>query len=261
MKNFNTRLSGRSLIVELKKSCFEPLALVKLLEESEKDRTIDFIRLRASEGYFSLGRELVELQPFGEKEARVYAERGQTLVKCIRNLKKLVIAEVDGEAFGGGFEIALACDLIFASENARFGFPEVNYGVIPGFGGTQLASRKVYETFVKYLIFTGEAVSACKLEQKGIINKVFAEERQMYEHVDALCMNLAEKSVFSLGLAKETINNGLEMDLDKALLFEQNAFTFSFSCEDKKEGMGAFIEKRKPDFKNRWEDFLFESQE
>ncbi|WP_460214917.1 enoyl-CoA hydratase/isomerase family protein [Geovibrio sp. ADMFC3] len=257
---FGLEISGKSAVITLEKRCFDPLILCRVLEDAEADRNIDFVRLRGKDGSFTMGRAVSDLGSFGEKEARVYAERGQRLIKTIRRLKKLVIAEIDGEAFGAGFETALACDLIFAVSSSKFAFPEVNLGIIPGFGGTQLASRKVYETFAKYLVFTGEAVSAEELYAKGIVNAVFSDASSMYEHVDSLCMKLSGKSTFILGLAKETVNNGLEMDFDKALLFEQNAFTFSFSCEDKREGMGAFIEKRKPVFKNRWEDLRFEDE-
>ncbi|MGE4496249.1 MAG: enoyl-CoA hydratase/isomerase family protein [Deferribacterales bacterium] len=257
---FAQSVSGRAAIITLHKKCTDPQALCRVLEEAEADRNVDFIRLKGTDGSFSIGRSVSELGSFGEKEARVYAERGQRLVKTMRGLKKLIIAEVDGEAFGPGFEIALASDLIFATSSSKFAFPEVNLGIIPGFGGTQLAARKVYETFVKYLVFTGDAVTAEEMYAKGIINAVFADAALMYSHVDSLCANLSEKSNFILGLAKETVNSGIEMDFDKALLFEQNAFTFSFSCEDKREGMGAFIEKRKPVFRNRWEDLRFEEE-
>ncbi|QAR32303.1 enoyl-CoA hydratase/isomerase family protein [Geovibrio thiophilus] len=260
MNCFSISVSGRSALILLEKKCTDPQALCRVLEDAEADRGIDFIRLRGADGSFTIGRAVSELQTFGEKEARVYAERGQRLVKTMRGLKKLIIAEIDGEAFGPGFEIALACDIIFATASSRFAFPEVNLGVIPGFGGTQLAARRVYETFVKYLVFTGDSVTAEELYAKGIANAVFADGASMNAHTDALCARLSEKSSFILGLAKETLNSGIEMDFDKALLFEQNAFTFSFSCEDKREGMGAFIEKRKPMFKNRWEDLRFEEE-
>ncbi len=258
MECFGSSVSGRAAVITLHKKCTDPQALCRVLEEAEADRNIDFIRLRGTDGSFSIGRAVSGLGSFGEKEARAYAERGQRLVKTMRSLKKLIIAEVDGEAFGPGFEIALASDLIFATSSSRFAFPEVNLGIIPGFGGTQLAARKVYETFAKYLVFTGDSAAAEELHAKGILNAVFADAASMHAHVDALCGRLSEKSSFILGLAKETVNSGIEMDFDKALLFEQNAFTFSFSCEDKREGMGAFIEKRKPVFKNRWEDLRFE---
>lgn len=235
----------------------DPSVLCSVLRDAENDRNTDFIRLRGEGGRFAVGSAVSKLAEYDEKEARAYAEAGQKLIKTIRSLKKPVIAEVDGEAFGAGFEIVLACDFIFASQGSKFGFPEVNLGIVPAFGGSQLAARKVYETFAKYLLFTGEAVSAAELYNKGIANAVFTDSDAMDRHVDELCRRLSAKSVFIMGLAKETLNNGLEMDFDKALLLEQNAFAFSFSCEDKKEGMGAFIEKRKPEFKNRWEDLNF----
>jgi enoyl-CoA hydratase len=235
--------------------------IADVLENIERDRRVDFVRIKSTDGRFCLGRTLEDLSLYTEKEARIYAEKGQRLVRTMRGLKKLIFAEVDGEAFGSGFELAIACDMIFATERSRFSFPEVNVGVIPGFGGTQLAARKVYETFVKYLLFTGDEVSADVMEQKGIVNAVFADAETMHSHTDTLCAKLSERSVFTMGLAKETVNAGIEMDFDKALLLEQNAFTFSFSCEDKREGMGAFIEKRPPKFTNRWEDMYFEGGE
>lgn len=232
-------------------------SLCRILVNAENDRNIDFIRIKGVNGRFNVGARLEELAAYDQKEARAYAEAGQKLIKTLRNLKKAVIAEVDGEALGAGFELVLACDFIFATEKSRFAFPEVNFGILPAFGTPQLAARKTYETFAKYLLFTGEAVDAAELYNKGIINAVFSDAAAMKDHIDALCRKLSTKSIFIMGLAKETLNNGIEMDFDKALLLEQNAFAFSFACEDKKEGMGAFIEKRKPDFKNRWENLNF----
>jgi enoyl-CoA hydratase/carnithine racemase len=255
MKGLNISNTERVLTITINST--DITALCSLLQNAESDREVDFIRLTSESGDFSVGARIETLSAYDEKEARAYAVLGQKLIKTIRNLKKVVIAEVDGDAFGAGFEVALACDFIFATSRSRFGFPEINLGIVPAFGGSQLAARKTYETFAKYLLFTGEPVNSAELYSKGVINSVFADTASMKTHVDDLCKRLGAKSIFMMGLAKETLNNGIEMDFDKALLLEQNSFAFSFACEDKKEGMGAFIEKRKPQFKNRWEDLTF----
>lgn len=234
----------------------ELLLLIDILNKYSKDKSVNMIVIQSSiSGYFSSGSDCCELQHLSGAEAKIFASTGQRLIRTIKELKKLVIVAIDGKALGAGFEITLAADVIFATTKSDFGFPEINRGIIPGFGGTQLAARKTYETFVKYLVFTGDSVSADELYSKGIISKIFDNVDEMSEHVDIFAEKISSKSLFALGLAKETINAGIEVDLNKALLIEQNAFTVAFSSQDKIEGMTAFVEKRKPQFKDRWEDF------
>ncbi|MDK2791824.1 MAG: hypothetical protein PWQ25_687 [Deferribacteres bacterium] len=225
------------------------------LENGERDKNIDIIVLKSELEYFSKGAPVGELAKYNEAESKIYAKTGQKVIKKIREIKKPVIACVNGEVSGGSFEIVLSCDIILSTRDARFGFDEVNLGFIPGFGGSQIIARKTHETFAKYLIFTGEKVDTNFLQKYGIVISVFASKTEMFSELDIIINNLRGKSIFAIGLAKETINNGLETDFNQALLIEQNAFTVAFASNDKVEGMSAFIEKRKPEFKDRWEDF------
>ena len=122
---------------------------------------------------------------------------------------------------------------------------------------TQLASKKLYETFAKYLVFTGEPVDAIELFNKGILARVFETHAELEKGAEDTALLMGKRSSFAVGLAKETINATADMDFNKGLLLEQNAFTFSFSSYDKTEGTSAFVEKRDPEFKDRWEDYRF----
>jgi len=230
--------------------------LTRSIKKLEKNEQADLIWLKSDTNKtFSAGYDISYFEEKNEAECRYFARVGADLVETIKECKKIIICTVDGKALGGGFEIVLSCDLIFATERSQFGFPEVNYGVLPGFGGTQLLSRKIYETFTKYLIFTGNTVPASELYEKGIINKITNNPNNNEEEVLTMADIIKHRSKFALGLAKETVNHGLNMPLKQALLYEQNAFMASFASNDKKEGMTAFKEKRTPDFTDRWEDF------
>jgi len=230
--------------------------LTRSIKKLEKSEQVDLIWLKSGiNDIFSTGYDVGYFEDKNEAECRYFAKTGAELVETIKGCKKIIICTVDGAALGGGFEIVLSCDLIFATERSQFGFPEVNYGVLPGFGGTQLLSRKIYETFTKYLIFTGNTVQASELYEKGIINRITKNRENNEKEVFAMADIIKHRSKFALGLAKETVNNGLDMPLKQALLYEQNAFMASFASNDKKEGMTAFKEKRTPDFTDRWEDF------
>jgi len=228
------------------------------LKEAEGDRNTDIIIINSQhEGVFSRGHNISMLQGLDHVEIKNYNISGQNIVRLIRSMKKPVMAVVDGDCFGPAFELVLACDMVFATERSRFAFPETEHGFMPGFGGTQLASRRIYETFVKYMVFTGESIRPQELYEKGIISKIFKDKAEMDEKAREFAGLIAKRSSFAIGLAKETINGALDVDFEKGLLMEQNAFSFCFSTYDKKEGIKAFIEKREPDFKDRWEDYRY----
>ena len=166
----------------------------------------------------------------------------------LENLKKPVIAAVNGFALGGGCELAMACDIRIASENAKFGQPEVGLGIIPGAGGTQRLPRLVGKGKAKELIFTGDIIDAREAERIGLVNKVVPQEELM-NAVKGMTKKIMGKGHLAVRLAKEAINAGMEMDLEKALLLERIAQTVIFSSEDRAEGLSAFLEKRKPAFK------------
>lgn len=228
--------------------------LITLKDELKNKRT-NFIILESKGENFSLGHDIKELSSLDTTEAKVYSILGQELIKTIKDSKKIFLSKISGKVYGPALEMVLATDLIFATENCSLAFPETEYGFLPAFGGTSLASRKIHENFVKFMTITSEDVDVSEFFCRGIVTKIFKNKIEMDDYVKKLIQKLNQKSLFAIGLAKETINNGIEMDIDKALLLEQNAFSVAFSSYDKKEGMTAFIEKRKPVFKNRWEDY------
>jgi len=239
--------------------CFDMMdELYDALYEAEGLKDANLVIISSGhEGVFSRGHNIEKLDGLDHIESKRYNLCGQRIIKLIRTMKKPVMILVDGDCFGPGFELLLACDMVFATQRSRFAFPETEHGFMPGFGGTQLASKKIYETFVKYLVFTGDSVAPDELFEKGIISRVFDNSESMIESSKKFTELIAKRSSFAIGLAKETINNTCDMDFDKGLLLEQNAFTFSFSTHDKNEGTKAFIEKREADFKDRWEDYRF----
>ncbi len=166
----------------------------------------------------------------------------------IRKTKKPLIAAVSGFALGGGCELAMMCDMIIASETARFGQPEIKIGTIPGAGGTQRLTRAVGKAKAMELILTGRFMTAEEAHFYGLVNKVVPVEMYLHEAV-ALAREIAQLSPVAVQLAKEAVNRSFETHLDEGLAFERKNFYLTFASADQKEGMQAFIEKRKPSFK------------
>ena len=183
-------------------------------------------------------------------EALNFSKLGHWTLKMIQDMDRPVIAAVNGYALGGGTEIAVACDFIYASENARFGFPEVTLGIFPGFGGTQRVPRLIGKGKAKELIYTGKMVNAQEAYQMGIVNRVFPLASLM-EETKKTAAQIAGNGVVGIRLAKMVIDAGFNMDLTEACSLESYAFSFGFTTEDQKEGMTAFVEKRKPNFKGK----------
>lgn len=175
---------------------------------------------------------------------------GQNVVRKIELLSKPVIAAVNGFALGGGCEIALACDLILAAESATFALPEVGLGIHPGFGGTQRLPRLIGPVRAKELIFTGERITAHQAEKIGLANKV-VQDAELLPEALRIARKIAEMAPLAVGLAKDAVNRGLETDLDSGLALETHSVTLTFASQDQKEGMKAFLEKRKADFQGR----------
>jgi enoyl-CoA hydratase len=170
--------------------------------------------------------------------------------KQLDDLDKPVIAAVNGFALGGGCELALACDMIIASEKAKIGLPEVSLGIHPGFGGTQRLPRLIGSARAKELIFTGDMINAQEAERIGLVNKV-VESDKLLEEAKGLGGKILERGPVAIKMAKSAINRGIEMNLDDGLAYEIETVALTFTTEDKSEGMNAFIEKRKPEFKGR----------
>lgn len=168
----------------------------------------------------------------------------------IRKTKKPLIAAVSGFALGGGCELAMTCDMIIASESAKFGQPEIKIGVMPGAGGTQRLTKALGKARAMELILTGGFLGAHEAHQRGLVNKVVPTELYL-EAARELALEIAKMSPIAAKLAKEAVNRSFETHLDEGLLLERKNFYLAFSSEDQTEGMQAFIEKRKPEYKGR----------
>lgn len=168
----------------------------------------------------------------------------------IRKTKKPIIAAVSGFALGGGCELAMTCDMIVASETAQFGQPEIKIGVMPGAGGTQRLTKAIGKAKAMEMVLTGKFISADEAEKHGLINRVVPVELYL-EEAFKLAGEVAQMSPVAAKLAKESVNRSFETNLDEGLHFERKNFYLCFASEDQTEGMNAFVEKRKPEFKGR----------
>ena len=199
---------------------------------------------------FVAGADILEMKDLDAIEGMAFSQRGHEAFAVLENMSKPVIAAVNGYALGGGFEVALACDIIYASEKAKVGFPEMTLGIFPGFGGTQRTAKLVGLAKAKELIFSGKTIAAQEAYDMGLLNKVVADDQLMVE-VMALANKIKANGPFSIGLAKECINKSLYLGMEEALMLEARDFGLCFATSDQKEGMTAFVEKRKPTFKGQ----------
>ncbi|MGD0915765.1 MAG: enoyl-CoA hydratase-related protein [Thermodesulfobacteriota bacterium] len=204
----------------------------------------------AGEKAFVAGADILEMRGMNSIEAFNFSRLGHLTLKMIQDLDRPVLGAVNGFALGGGAEIALACDFIYASENAKLGLPEVTLGVFPGFGGTQRLPRLIGKGRAKELILTGKMITAQEAFQMGIVNRVFPLASLM-EETKKVAAQIAANGPVGVRLAKMVTDTGFDMDLEKACSLESHAFGLCFSTEDQKEGMTAFVEKKKPNFKGR----------
>ena len=199
---------------------------------------------------FVAGADITELARLDTLSAKVFISKGLRIINTLAELPIPVIAAVNGFALGGGLEISMACDFIYASSTARFGQPEINLGLIPGYGGTQRLPRIIGIGQAKELLLTGRMVSAEEAHRLGIVNRVLAPEALMSE-VMAIAREMAMKGKVALRAIKQAVNNGLNVDLASGLRIETDAFCLCMASSDAKEGTSAFLEKRKPEFNGR----------
>jgi enoyl-CoA hydratase len=204
----------------------------------------------SGEKAFVAGADIAAMQAMTPGEARELALMAQGVYASIERSPKPFIAAVNGFALGGGCELAMACDMRIASENARFGQPEVKLGITPGFGGTQRLPRLVGKGRAMEIILGGEMITAEEACRIGLVNRV-VPLTELLTACRSLAANIAAKGMVAVRLCKEAINNGLEMELSKGIEYEANLFALTFASEDQKEGMKAFLEKRGANFKNR----------
>lgn len=225
--------------------------LYEIFGEIEKDDAVRVVILTGSgEKAFVAGSDITEMAPKSSLEIESFVEIARQASDRIYNLSKPVIAVIHGYALGGGCELTMCCDLRIASEKARFGQPEISVGVIPGAGGTQRLARLIGMTRAKELIYTGDMIDANAALSYGLVNKVVPVEDLMTE-AKAMAAKLLTKSSAILSLAKAAVTGGAGMSLPDALSYETQCFARCFATEDQKEGMNAFMGKRKAEFKNK----------
>lgn len=220
--------------------------IVIQLERFDQDREIRVVIIRGNEQTFAAGADIEEMineSPLDFELANPFKDWER-----IMQIKKPVIAAVTGYALGGGFELALHCDLIIAAEDAKFGFPEVNLGVMPGAGGTQLLPKIIGKRKALEWIWFGEHKSAVETEKLGIVNQIVAPEL-IFEEAMNFAKKLAEQPPIAVRLIKEVVNRAEDVPLREGMLMERKNFYLAFDSDDQKEGMNAFIEKRRPSFK------------
>lgn len=199
---------------------------------------------------FVAGADIAAMQTMTPLEADTFCLLGHKCMRAIETCSVPVIAAVQGFALGGGFELALSCDFIYASSAAKFGLPEVNLGIFPGFGGTQRLARLVGRNRAKELAYTADMISASDALQMGIVNKV-VESTDLMNEVEKTLHKIFSKGPVAIRLVKRVINEGADLPMASGLAFEQTQFPLVFASEDRVEGVTAFLEKRKAEFKNK----------
>lgn len=218
--------------------------LEKAVQEFEQTTEIKVIIITgAGEKAFVAGGDVAVMQPLGPMEARDVALQAQRLFNAIEYSQKVYIAAVNGYALGAGCELAMACDIRIAAEEAKLGQPEVKLGIIPGWGGTQRLARLVGKGKAKELMFTGTMIDAVEGQRIGLINQV-TQSKGLLEVASKMAEEIAAKSQVAVRLIKEAVDNGLEMEINKAFAYEADLFGLCFASHDQKEGMLAFLEKR-----------------
>jgi enoyl-CoA hydratase len=216
------------------------------LKELDQDNAVRVVVISGDDRAFAAGADIVEMA--GRSAIDMYSADQFASWEIIRKMKKPVIAAVSGFALGGGCELAMLCDMIIASESARFGQPEVNIGVMPGAGGTQRLTRAVGKALAMEMVLTGVMITAEQALAAGLINRVVPQELYLQEAFK-LAAKIATMPPLAIQLAKESVLKAFDSSLEEGLQFERRNFYLLFASQDQKEGMKAFIEKRKPEFR------------
>lgn len=225
------------------------LELDMALENLNEDSEIFVIILTGEGKAFVAGADISEMKDKTPEAARSFGMLGSKIFRKLELMEKPVIAAVNGYALGGGCELAISCDIIIAGEKAKFGQPEVGLGITPGFAGTQRLPRIIGIKKAKELIFTGGMIGAQEAEKIGLVNKVVPQEELMATAME-MAKTIASKGQIAVRYAKAAINRGIETDMDTGNAIETDLFALCFANDDQKEGMTAFLEKRKSEFKN-----------
>jgi len=251
-KNILVETKGRVGIVTLNRPkalnalCDDLMVEVhSAMSKFEKDPNISAIILTGSKKAFAAGADIKEMGPKGYMDW--FKTDNFSVWDNVGKVRKPVIAAVSGYALGGGCELAMMCDIIIASECAKFGQPEIKIGTIPGAGGTQRLTRAIGKSRAMEMVLTGKFISAAEADKWGLVSRVVPTDKLMEEAL-ATANQIAEFSQPSLMIAKECVNKAYEMTLAEGLNFERRLFYSTFATKDQKEGMGAFAESRKPNF-------------
>ena len=255
-ENILTEVKGRVALVTLNRPKALNALAPKLMQELgaallafDADDAIGAIVITGNEKAFAAGADIGAMKDFDFQHAyrTNYITRDW---EHIRSVRKPVIAAVAGYALGGGCEVAMMCDIIIAAESAKFGQPEINLGVLPGSGGTQRLPRAVGKAKAMDLCLTARMMDAQEAERAGLVSRVVPNDKLMAEAM-AVAEKIASYSLPAVMMVKESINRAYESSLSEGVLFERRMFHAAFALEDQKEGMAAFVEKRKPVFKNK----------
>lgn len=218
--------------------------------QSENESVISIIITGSGDKSFVAGADIPSIKQLNQQTASEFAHAGHECFEAIELCAKPVIAAVNGYCLGGGFELALSCDFIVASSNAVFGLPEVSLGIFPGWGGTQRLPRVIGRNRARELIFTAAKLKADEALQWGIVNHVCQPE-ELDAKINQILQQLEKQAPVAVSLAKKAVREGMQISLDQGLARERDIWTECFRTEDAKEGLLAFIEKRKPTFIGR----------
>jgi enoyl-CoA hydratase len=225
--------------------------LRRVLEDIARDGNARVVVLTgAGDRAFIAGADIKYMQGLSVHDGLRWAELGQACARLLETMPKPTIAAINGFALGGGCELALACDIRLAASSAKLGQPEINLGILPGWGGTQRLARTTTLGYAKELIFTGRMVDAQEALERGLVNGVH-EPGELMARTRELCDQLAAKSLVALAAAKEATNLAFSGDHPGNLRTEAHLFSMAFATEDQKEGMAAFVEKREAEFRGR----------
>ena len=214
------------------------------ISQVEADDEVRVVVLTGAGRSFVAGADIGEMVNFSAIDGKKFGVHGGSIFLRLENLSKPVIAAINGFALGGGCELAMACDIRIASEKAKFGQPEVGLGITPGFSGTQRLPRRVGVAKAKELIFSGKQIGAEEAKRIGLVNEVYAAEELLNKAVE-MAKSFTANAPIAVKYSKACIDRGMQMDIDNGIALENELFAMCFATEDQKEGMGAFLEKRK----------------
>lgn len=224
--------------------------LSRAIDDLEGDADIKVVIMSGAGRAFVAGADIKEMKDMTPLDAKKFSTRGHDLFRKIENSRLPFIAAVNGHALGGGCELMMACDICIAAKKAKIGQPEINLGVLPGFGGTQRLPRLVGIGRAKELLYTGKIIEAEEAYAMGLVNQVIDEEKLMDE-AQKLANVIASKSSLIIQWIKSVVNDGINSDLEKACSLEKTIFALCFATHDQKEGMTAFLEKRPARFRDK----------